>query len=114
HQLAKLSGRPPSQLPLLRALREAPEGVLLVPDTLATADLGQRASERFGARAVLALVIGGAGSPEHEPDVEALAICRWRLPHPAIDAETVEGARRLAALAAAAISNSHRHEEAER
>jgi diguanylate cyclase (GGDEF)-like protein len=114
HLLAKLAGRPPSELPLLRALRETPEGVLLVPDTLTTDDLGQRASERFGARAVLALVIGGAGSPEHEPDVEALAICRWRLPNPAVELEAVEGARRLAALAAAAISNAHRHEEAER
>jgi diguanylate cyclase (GGDEF)-like protein len=114
HLLAKLAGRPPSQLPLLRALRAAPEGVLHVPDTLAAESLGRRASERFGARAVLALVIGGAGSPQSEPDVEAMAICRWRNPDPALDPDAVEAARRLATLAAAAISNAHRHEEAER
>jgi diguanylate cyclase (GGDEF)-like protein len=112
--LGKLAGRPPSTLPLLRAVRGTPDGVLFVGDTLETAELGERAAERFGARAVLALVIAGSGSPDHEPDVEALAICRWRAPHPPLDEEEVEAARRLSTLAGAAIANAHRHEEAER
>jgi diguanylate cyclase (GGDEF)-like protein len=113
-QLGKLAGRTPSELPLLRALRASPDGVLAIPDTLSSQTLGDRAAERFGARAVLALVIGGAGAPDQEPDVEALAICGWRTPEPEIDPRQVEAARGLAALSAAAIANAHRHDEAER
>lgn len=111
--LQVLRGRAVGEIPLWYAVRDASDGVLELPDSVALRALTPKRARTIGMGAILGLALQHASVPRADGTPLGLAFCTWDDPQPAFEPRVVRAARSIAAQGAVAIANAHNHARGE-